>query len=309
MSSIPILVFSAALDGDSQLKGWAFADHLRKDTCRRDVLTPPIKSLIKSWRRAVLDDLDVLGIGIDVSPRTVKVGYTVKVKVQDTKVLSLRYVLSQGRLPYSWLSKDFFQIEKSIEELEYLIKDYLSKTKNELQRSDWERQFQLFFNRNPNFLFGDSFEKFWSEPVLRDRFRKRKFKPDFVVQPSIFPELGKNWDIIDLKTPLEEFLSNSDFHKTFTARFTKHIKQVRDYYNYFNDDHNKGELESVFKFQPKNPRCTLIISRRDVFHQKQDVISQNLNENNASFIDLITYDEVLERQKMKLQQLLETRVL
>jgi hypothetical protein len=308
ISSLPIIIFSQALDAVTFGK-WEYVSHVPKEIIDQfAVLVPPSKSAVKAWRSDVLKDLDVLGIGVDVNPGNIQVGYTVKVRKDSTKILSYKYILTQTPLPYLWLRKELFQLEQSIEELEFLIKDYLNKTREQLKRSDWEKQFQEFFKRNPKFLFGNNYSKFWSEPALTDSFRKKTYKPDLVKKPLISPDIGKNWEILDLKTPLASFMQQSNFHPIFTEKFNKCIKQVRDYYTFFNDDHNREILEQKFSFHPKNPRCSLIIGKRDLFYKDQDLIYKNLNEINASFINIITYDEIVEHQKVELEQLLQLRV-
>jgi CheY-like chemotaxis protein len=267
-----------------------------------------IKSLIKSWRRSIFDDLEVLGLGVNYDFTNLNIGYTVRVKAEETKILSWAFVLKQERLPYLWLNKDFFEHENTIDELQQLIKQYMDLPRNTLERRQWEGQLQDFFNRNPNFLFRDNYSQFWSEPRLYYPNAKKHIKPDFVARPIISPELGKNWNIVDLKLPAQEFLQQTDFHKSFVSSFQKCLTQITDYKEYFNNDNHKDNIKKVLEFHPKHPKLTLVVGRRNKLLEQQDKIYQRLDQMNYADINLITYDEVIDYQKKELERLFNNRL-
>ena len=271
-------------------------------------LPTEIISLVKSWRLKIFDDLEILGIGLDYDFSKIGMGYSVKVKAEKTKILSSSFLLKQRALPYLWLGKDFFEAENSISELENLITMYLDFPREKLQRINWEGQLQDFFNRNPKFIFQNNFSAYWSNPKINYNGSKRNIKPDLVAKPLISPELSKNWQVVDLKLPTQEFLQNTDFHKTFTAKFFKCLKQIKDYKRFFMDEKNKRNLLEVFNFQPKNPKLTLVLGRRNQLFEKQDILYENLNDFNVSDVYLLTYDEIVETQKRELERLMQNKL-
>ncbi|HWZ02147.1 MAG TPA: Shedu anti-phage system protein SduA domain-containing protein [Mucilaginibacter sp.] len=274
----------------------------------KNTLSSKISSVVKSWRLKIFDDLEVLGIGLDYDFSKIKSGYSVKVKSEKTKILSNAFLLKQQALPYLWLSKDFFEVEKTIDELDNLITIYLDYPREKLQRLDWEGQLQEFFTRNPRFIFQNNYSQFWSTPQINYHNSKRSIKPDLVAKPLISPELGKNWNIVDLKLPIQEFLQQTDFHKTFTAKFFKCLKQIKDYKTFFSDERNRTNIAKAFNFHPKNPKLTLIVGRRNVLLENQDILYQNLNEFNLSDVYLLTYDEIVDTQKRELERMMQNRL-
>lgn len=267
-----------------------------------------IKSLIKSWRKQIFDDLEVLGLGVNYDFASLNIGYTVKVKSDKTKILSTSFLLKQARLPYLWLNNDFFEYERTIDELESLVSQYLNLSRNALERKQWEAQLQAFFIRNPNFLFGDTYSRFWSEPRLYYPNERKHIKPDFVAQPIVSPEMGKNWKVIDLKLPIQEFLQQTDFHKTFVSSFQKCLAQIRDYKEYFKNENNKDHIKKVLEFHPKHPKLTLLVGRRSKLLEQQDKIYERLSQQNYADIDLVTYDEVVDSQRRELERLFNNKL-
>ncbi|MBS1500926.1 MAG: DUF4263 domain-containing protein [Bacteroidetes bacterium] len=265
-------------------------------------------SVIKDWRRKIYDDLEILGIGMDYNFNQINMGYAVKVKAHQTKILSISFVLSQQKLPYLWLNTDFFEVENSINKLEKLINQYLDYPKEKLERLQWEAQFQEFFKNHPSFLFEDKYSKFWSQPTLKILNTKKSYKPDLIMKPIVAPELSKNWEIIDLKLPIMEFVQQTDFHPIFTAKFAKCLQQIRDYKNYFMQDANKNNIEKVLDFHPKFPKLTLVIGKRNSLYQNQNILFQRMNEHNYADISLMAYDEIVDKRKRELEKLMEIRI-
>lgn len=271
-------------------------------------LSKEILELVKSWRLKIFDDLEVLGIGIDYDFSKIGAGYSVKVKSEKTKILSGSFIIKQQALPYLWLGKDFFEVESSISELENLITMYLDFPREKLIRLNWEGQLQDFFNRNPKFIFQNNFSQYWSNPQINYHDSRRNIKPDLVAKPLISPELGKNWQIVDLKLPIQDFLQKTDFHKTFTAKFFKCLKQIKDYKKFFMDERNKKNLIDVFSFHPKNPKLTLVLGRRNKLLEKEDILYDNLNDFNLSDVYLLTYDEIVESQKREIERIMKNKL-
>lgn len=309
LSSLPILLHSAYLPSDIEYLNVDLVIDKPLDR-KKTEFVKQIKLLVNNWRRKIYDDLEVLGIGLDYDFKNTKSGYIVRVKTQETYILSKAFVLKQERLPYLWLDNNFFDIESSIEELDVLVNQYMSLPKEKLKRNTWENQLQDFFKRNPKFLIHNNYSQFWSQPKINIPNTSRFYKPDFIVKPAVSPELSKNWEIIDLKLPLQDFLQQGNFHKTFTSKFFKCLRQIKDYKEYFMDERNAEEIKkSLDNFHPKYPKLSLIIGRRNLLFEKQDLVHKNMNDFNCSDVYLLTYDEILEYQKRELERLMNNRIL
>lgn len=307
LSSIPILLHSNHFQPDD-FGDLHYSGIMRKSTDENDDLLPRhAKEIVKNWRQQIFNDLEVLGIGVDYSFDKINIGYTVKTKSEQTFILSSDFILKQTKLPYLWLDKSYFEQEASIEELETLINQQLKLSRNKLERIQWENQLQDFFNRNPKFLFNNSYSRFWSEPKLYYPNSRKHIKPDFVTQPIISAELGKNWEVFDLKLPAQEFLQQTEFHKSFTSKFQKCLVQITDYKEYFKKDVHKQNIETVLKFHPKHPKLTLVVGRRNQLLEQQDKIFERLEQMNYASINLLTYDEILDYQKREFERLVENK--
>jgi hypothetical protein len=308
LSAIPIVLFTE-VDPRVDYKNLSVDLIIDKNDRKQvDEAGAAMVSMIRSWRRKIYDDLEVLGIGLDYDFDRITTGYAVTARIHQTKILAASFVLKQNKLPYLWLSSDFFELESSIDELEKLINQYLTTSKESLQRIQWEEQFQDFFKRNPSFLFENNYSKYWSQPKLKVANTKKSYKPDFVKKPFVSPELSKNWEILDLKLPIMEFIQQTDFHPTFTSKFFKCLQQIKDYKSYFMKEENKKNIEDVLNFHPKFPKLTLVVGKRDSLYQNQDILYNRLNEHGLADIYLLAYDEVVDNQKMQLEGLLNSRL-
>lgn len=308
LSSLPIVLHSVHLSKEA-IKYFNVAGIIQKPLDENNnSFASDIIDIVKQWRKKIFDDLEVLGVGLDFDFTKANMGYAVRIKSEQTNILSKSFLIKQEKLPYQWLSKDFFEMEFSIEELETLVNHYMELPRTKLKRDEWEEQLQNFFKRNPKFLFQDNYLNYWSQPKLNILNSRKSYKPDFVVQPTTSFELGKNWDVIDLKLPAQEFLQSTQFHQTFTSKFFKCLRQIKNYKGYFMEDENKTNIEKVLGFHPKYPQLTLVVGKRNLLFEQQDKIYKELNEFNLSEIYLLTYDEIIENQKRNLQTLLSSRI-
>lgn len=308
LSSIPLVIIESDDDRDEQTL-YSTEDLIHKpDDDSAGEFIEMVKDNVKKWRRLIYDDLEILGLGLDYNFDRIDIGYTVRVKLHQTEILSESFVLKQANLPYLWLSKDFFEIESSIDELESLVNNYLDMPREQLERIQWEEQLQDFFNRNPKFLFQNDFSNYWSQPKIKIPNSRLSYKPDFIMKPEINPQLSKNWEIIDLKLPVQEFMQQTHFHPTFTAKFFKCLRQIKNYKKFFMDESNKESIEKVLKFHPKHPKMTLVVGKRNLLFESQDKLFENLNDFNLSDVYLLSYDEIIDNKKRHLERLLEGRI-
>ncbi|RZK25986.1 MAG: hypothetical protein EOO43_04080 [Flavobacterium sp.] len=205
LSAIPIVIFQDKVSND--LNSYDVSDVILQSDAENSIkFLQMVKDTVKNWRREIYNDLEVLGVGLDYSFNKIDLVYTVQVKSHQTQILSASFIFKQANLPYIWLDKDFFEIEKSIDELQSLVNNYLDMPRELLERNQWEEKLQDFFNRNPKFLFQQNFSDYWSQPKIKIPNSNQSFKPDFIMKPELNPELSKNWEIIDLKLPVQEFV-------------------------------------------------------------------------------------------------------
>jgi len=309
LSALPMMVVAGANAADQdgyELDVERISDLDEKK--RDENFLQTAKDTVMNWRKEIYNDFEILGLGLDYRFDKIDMGYAVRVKSSDTKILSNGFLIKQQGLPYLWIKKDFFELESSIDELDYLVNDYLNFSRKELDATRWEDRLQDFFNRNPKFLFQNNFANYWSQPKIDIPNSNRSYKPDFIMEPELHRELSKNWEIMDLKLPIQDFMQKTNFHPTFTSKFLKCLEQVKNYKNFFKDDNNKSSIEKVLNFHPKFPKVTLVVGRRDNLYANQDLLYQKLNDHSFSDIYLMTYDEIIDNQKRNLERLLDEHI-
>ncbi len=263
-----------------------------------DKFVNQIESIILDWRKNLLEELELIGLGINYESQKFSIGYLSRPKNTNLSILSSRFVSQPQNLPYLWLNKDFFELEASLEEFETLLNLSATKSK-EIQ----EKTFHEFFIRNPKFILRNNYGEVWSQPRLRYPNKKKFIEPDFVIKPSLFPELSSRWEVLELKLPEDGFLNNSTFHRTFTARFLKCLTQIIDYKNYFSRDDVKQMVQKKFGFHPKHPKLTILIGRFEVLKKDEEKIQDRLSDLGMADIEILTYDEILQQQKSRFTKL------
>jgi hypothetical protein len=176
---------------------------------------------------------------------------------------------------------------ESIDELEFLI--------NRLSSS--EKDFQVFFERNPLFLtLLGNYSKIHPHIILKDEVNGTKGIPDF-----FFEKIGTNFcDVCDLKKPNVELVKTVLKYPQFRDKVFSSLAQLSNYRNFFDDSVNRNNFEKKYpNLKAYKPKVVLIIGRNSNF--KNEVQRINLQNDLGNFVDLFTYDDVLNKAKIWLK--------
>ncbi len=176
-------------------------------------------------------------------------------------------------------------VARAIEEFE----DLLNSTKTT------ELDFQRYFERYPNFLITNEYRN--AKPHVAFTSGDRSIIPDFILQPT---SALRTCDVLDLKRPnIPLTLPTSEPERaTFYAHLTRALGQVKDY-QYFLDMHRK-EIEMATGLFFYRPRLYVVIGRTT------GVNAVTLGAALAtvpSDVNVLSYDDVLERAKAKARDL------
>jgi hypothetical protein len=201
------------------------------------------------------------------------------------------------RAKYVVLSSDVFKASASYRQLSYLIEFFRIIAAKKGTKP--EEVFQRYFAANPDFLFAQGFAQLFPKPrLVLPENPGRWLEPDFVTKPTVAAQLGSKWEILDLKLPDVEIVKGSTFHQTFTSKLVGALQQLGNYHRYFgrDDDEAKKHLLKAFDFHPRNPKLAVLIGRSSP--EYAEAIDHASRTFPLPKVEIMTYDEVLERQSL-----------
>lgn len=171
-----------------------------------------------------------------------------------------------------------------IEELEELINSPKVK----------ESQLQDFFERNPEFLFGDTYETAMPHIVLQ-RPAEGPLIPDFALKPSNANALC---DLLELKLPTAKLLVGQNNRRRLSSALLEACAQLREYRDYFEDDHNRRAVEEAYGLRFFRPRMFVVIGKRSEYSAS----SLRKAESDVPNLSISTYDDLVERAKSRMRR-------
>ena len=190
---------------------------------------------------------------------------------------------------YLGLSETLF-LQTAVEELEFLINDVKAK----------EKDFQNFFERNPDFILNDEYKQAHPHVVLT-RDAGEYLVPDFVLEPI---DQTSMCDLLELKLPSAEVFVLKKSRMRYAAAVHEAAAQLREYSRFFDEEHNRNSFQKAYPgLKAFRPRMFVIIGRRG---QEEPLVKRAIQTDHPDLF-LRTYDEVLERMKWKLEKLRKGR--
>ncbi|RYY39028.1 MAG: DUF4263 domain-containing protein [Chitinophagaceae bacterium] len=253
------------------------------------------RSVVKTWRRAVIDDLDSLGIAynsgrVNYSKLLGKRGRAHSV----TNVLSDSFRLLPRKLDYDWLTINTKQVEIAIDK-------YISELKRAMRSGKREeKRFHRVFNKYPFLLKRDNYSQHWYEARLQ-RGNGESYQPDFSLKPNFSQQTDLS--IVEVKLPTEYFTKRKKFHPGPYSSLIDHIFQVNDYKDYLESDAYKKSISSVYGYLPSKVQYSLLIGRSESKEENLDILNTRMRQINAQFITLLTFDELLHYQVSFLERM------
>ncbi|MEL6847888.1 MAG: Shedu anti-phage system protein SduA domain-containing protein [Bacteroidota bacterium] len=253
-------------------------------------------NVVKEWRKAVIGELDNLGIQYNSG----KVDYSFyfssrRKKKVETKILSDNFRLFPRKLNYAWLEPNEKQIQINIDHFIKLLKGSESiGTKGE------EKKYHQFFIKNPYFILRDNFKKYWYETKL-SYSAKRYFEPDFSLKPNL--DYRTDLNILEIKLPNEGFIKKTKFHPSPYQKLMSHIFQVNDYKDYLESGEHNREVNNSFGYIPSRIDYNILIGRKKDKEENEYFLTKRMRQMGAENIRLLTYDELLDYQVKYLERI------
>lgn len=288
-SALPIIVFGDEVDLQLLTD---FAAHLT-DVGYRDIQVrqlsetdnygvDTIKQMIKKYRQEVLDELDNLGFIVAYEGGRYRLGPALKPRPE---LVGYYYfgAADQRRNHYVTVDRDLLGIQYEIELLEALL--------NNARAS--EADFQKFFEDNPHFL--STVANALPHVQLRDNAGKL-LVPDFILKPIVASQRDSRWEVLDLKRPDVPLLAGKGSRRRLSQAVQQAIRQLRDYGDYFANPNNSTAVELALGHDLRRPKLGVLIGRMT----NLDVEALELEQGRLPDIRIITYDEILEQQRVML---------
>jgi hypothetical protein len=288
-SALPIVVLAEPPDFGHLA---AFAAHL-KDVGYRAITVHEIsatddygarliKQAVKEYRQHVLDELDSLGFIVAYDAGRYRVGPALKPRPE--LVGEYYFGPADQRLShFVTVDRDFIGVQLEVELLEALL--------NNEQAA--EVDYQRFFEEYPHFLSASA------TPLPHVQLRDASGKllvPDFILKPVVAAQRDSRWEVLDLKRPDVSLISGKGSRKRLSQSVQEAIRQLRDYGDYFADPRNTRVVERTLGQRLRRPKLGVLIGR--LFNV--DVEAFELEQSRLADIKIITYDEILEQQRVLL---------
>lgn len=255
-----------------------------------------IASEVRHWRRNVLDELDNLGIrnnsGIVDSSYFLS---SDRLRNIQTEILSANFKSFPRPLRYQWLYFNEKEIEIAIDEFLYEL-----KRASRLNKKHDEKRFHKLINKFPFLIKRDNYSKHFYEARLHYE-SDRYYEPDYTLVPNF--NQRTDLSILEIKLPNEGFIKKTAFHASPYSKLISHLIQVSDYKDYLESDEYRKTIKKVFGFSPDSFEFNLLIGRREGLDFDRDLLIKRMRQLNQSFVNLITYDDLLDYQVKFLERM------
>jgi len=279
---IPIIFLTARSDRESKLEGLSYGaeDYLTKPfdcaelTVRINRLLPGPKSVIEEEYIAFAqfgDRIKVVSLAPDGTYSFID---------EENNVHSIFYIVTSAIL----------ELQTAIDELESLINDPSAK----------EKDFQIFFERYPNFILSDHYRAAHPHIVLTNTIGKSLI-PDFVLEPF---DKGSLCDLLELKLPQSKFIILKSNRLRFSAAVMEACAQLREYSIFFDEEKNRKAVFEKYGLKAWRPKMLLIIGRKG----RIDPFSRRKIEIDHPNLNLTTYDDIIEKMRLRLERMKQGRI-
>jgi hypothetical protein len=251
-----------------------------------------IKNAIRSWRSALANDLDLIGL----DPRTQKIypkHRTSFISYYKLKILSRHFVDHKSkRLNYIWTTTEIKSLNDSNEAFHKKMEQTIQKPPKYL-----EKQFHDFFRANPTFIKGEDFittqEEILYEKHLYKNGTRKYDEPDFINKPYEyalrFPE------IFEIKRQSQRILRYGK--EKFISKARKSFEQVKRYKAYMTsvNPQNQHYIKKYLGKLYSSYEYTLLMGSREEKQEHEDLIERLKSDFDFEDINLLTYEDLLDR--------------
>jgi hypothetical protein len=167
--------------------------------------------------------------------------------------------------------------------------EHLSALADLIRKNAPEREFQRFFEEQPQFLLalGGDYVKAYPQLVLEEDGGSMLI-PDFFLE-RIDSRMA---DILDLKTPTQALKRTQRNRNRFRAVVMEGVAQLTNYRNWFESRANRDLFRARYGFGVYRPRVVLIIGRRQDYYTDLERIRTEAML--PEWFALRTYDDVVD---------------
>ncbi|MFD8251435.1 Shedu anti-phage system protein SduA domain-containing protein [Streptomyces werraensis] len=157
-----------------------------------------------------------------------------------------------------------------------------------------ERDLQRFFERNPRFLCGDTYEEARPHIVLQ-RDGDGPLIPDFALKPCNSNALC---DLLELKLPKAKLIRVNKNRVRLTSAIMEACAQLREYQSYFEDCEKRAAVENMYGLRFFRPRMMVLIGKRSDY----DATALRNAESDVPNLSIVTYDDIVERARSRMRR-------
>lgn len=247
-----------------------------------------VRQEIAKYRQRLLDELDNLGFLVTYENGRYRVGPALT--PGDRQMEGHFYFGPADKRPgqrgkYYTVDRENVGIQYEVELFEALI------NKPDVSEHDIQR----FFEEHPHFLLLTRLMQALPQVHLPDGMGKLLI-PDFILKPIVALQRLResNWQVLDLKRPQAKLLAGPSDHRRFSSEVFQAITQVKDYREHFENPQNTAAVTKILGHPLKHPKLAVLIGRMPSSSEVEVLEKEQAREPQVS---VVTYDEILERQK------------
>lgn len=181
-------------------------------------------------------------------------------------------------------------LQTAIDELESLINDLKAQ----------ERDFQVFFERNPDFILNEDYKRAHSHIVLT-KDDGDELIPDFVLEPTDQSALS---DLLELKLPSAQVFVLKKNRMRYSSAVLEACAQLREYGLFFDEMRNRELIKEKYGLLAFKPKMFVIIGRRGTVNP----IDVRKIEGDVPSLHLRTYDDIVNRMKARFDAMKKGRL-
>ncbi|WP_156792222.1 Shedu immune nuclease family protein [Desulfotalea psychrophila] len=205
-----------------------------------------------------------------------------------------------ANLQYDFSNLELIKFTSISEKLNSMLEDEVSYTEAQWQ----EELLQIILLLYPKYIHA------FKEAPVRDTYNKADRKIDYLLIDS-----SGNTDIIEIKKPFDKCIVTTRTYRDNyipLRELSGTVMQIEKYIFYLNKwgkkgeekltEHYKDELPENFKIKITNPSGIIIMGRKKGMTHEQVQDFEVIKRKYKNVIDIITYDDLLERLKFTISQ-------
>jgi len=263
VKSLPVILYDREITSSDYFQYGFNARIERHEYDNQQHLADSIRSIVKSGRSAILDDLDLLRIDSEELQNgylpVLDPYYLLRIKpdpyywASRTKILSESFIKTPRLLDYDWFLDNKVDWEKEIDRYEDIIKNLACYNRVNSEK----RVLHALYNKALWLLRLDVFHKPVYEPALVKNGAEYE-EPDYVLPSSLPGYISTN--ILEVKPHLFPILHRRKRKPGFKRNFQDAMEQVADYQRYVRKEKGRRELDKLVNYESSKLSFTLLAS-------------------------------------------------